>query len=159
MAAARLKNITLPPTMAATLVNVSTREPPPLQALSGTLDPNLVAIIAKCLHKNPADRWASCDELAAALAPFEDRNNGIYTVGPAASSPSGPGRTVSLDGTGQARPYESPADPGDLVLHLPDEARAPALLVGLPTELSAAQRAAYDWLVRGSSSLPQRESS
>ena len=72
---------------------------------------------------------------------------------------SGPGRTVSLDGTGQARPYESPADPGDLVLHLPDEARAPALLVGLPTELSAAQRAAYDWLVRGSSSLPQRESS
>lgn len=66
---------------------------------------------------------------------------------------SGPGRTVSLDATGRSRPYEAPADPNHLVLHLPDDTRSPALLVGLPAQLTAAQRAAYDWLVRGSSTL------
>jgi hypothetical protein len=66
---------------------------------------------------------------------------------------SGPGRTVSLDGSGRSQPYAAPADPDHLVLHLPDNARAPALLVGLPTQLTAAQRAAYDWLVQGSNKL------
>ena len=66
---------------------------------------------------------------------------------------SGPGRTVALDGSGRSQPYEAPADPSHLVLHLPDNTRAPALLVGLPAELTAAQRASYDWLVQGSNAL------
>ncbi len=61
----------------------------------------------------------------------------------------GPGRTVSIDTSGRALPYEAPADPEHLVLHLPEVAREPALLVGLPTQLTAAQRATYDWLVGG----------
>lgn len=66
----------------------------------------------------------------------------------------GPGRTVSIDGTGRSEPFESPAAPDHLVVHLPDTARDPALLVGLPIELTAAQRATYDWLVKGSNRLP-----
>ncbi len=64
-----------------------------------------------------------------------------------------PGRTVVVDDTGRALAYESPADPGALVLHLPDEDRRSALVVGLPMELSPAQRATYDWLVSGRRSL------
>jgi hypothetical protein len=59
-----------------------------------------------------------------------------------------PGRTVAVDRTGRARPFER-ADREQLVLHLPTENGARALLVGLPATLSAAQRAAYDVLVTG----------
>lgn len=65
----------------------------------------------------------------------------------------GPGRTMAIDASGAARPYENPADPTHLVLHLPKSTRDPALLVGLPHELSAAQRATYDWLVRQTRAL------
>jgi hypothetical protein len=64
-----------------------------------------------------------------------------------------PGRTVSVDPSGRADPYEAPA-PDRLVLHLPSEAGARALLVGLPTALSPAQRSAYDVLVEGRQKLP-----
>lgn len=57
-----------------------------------------------------------------------------------------PGWTVSIDQTGKSEPYESYR--GDrLVLHLPDTKGGRALLVGLPPELSTAQRATYDVLV------------
>ncbi len=58
------------------------------------------------------------------------------------------GRTVSVDATGRAHPYGGPSR-DDLILHLPDAAGARALLVGLPVELSPAQRATYDALVAG----------
>ncbi|HEX9887772.1 MAG TPA: hypothetical protein VGA70_14840 [Longimicrobiales bacterium] len=60
-----------------------------------------------------------------------------------------PGRTVVIDGTGRARPYEPPADRDALILHLPDEARHLARVVSLPPELTTAQRASYDWLAVG----------
>lgn len=60
-----------------------------------------------------------------------------------------PGRTVCVDGTGRASPYEAPAASEALVLHIPDSRRGRPLLVGLPAELSPAQRATYDWLVSG----------
>ncbi len=58
------------------------------------------------------------------------------------------GRTVSIDTSGRAEPYVSPADPGALVLHLPVRGST-ALLVALPPDLSPAQRATYDWMVGG----------
>lgn len=58
------------------------------------------------------------------------------------------GRTVSIDPTGEAHPYEGPSD-GGLVLHLPDDQGSRALVVGLPPDLSDAQRATYDVLVAG----------
>ncbi|MEM7413991.1 MAG: hypothetical protein AAF389_00755 [Gemmatimonadota bacterium] len=58
-----------------------------------------------------------------------------------------PGRTVSIDATGRAHPYEGP-NLERLILHLPD-GKGRALLVGLPPELSSEQRATYDVLVAG----------
>lgn len=60
-----------------------------------------------------------------------------------------PGRTVSVDPSGKAEPYQSPQVTGALVLHLPDEQRTKAILVALPPHLSQAQRATYEWLVAG----------
>lgn len=63
-----------------------------------------------------------------------------------------PGRAVSIDETGRAHAHEAP-DLGRLVLHLPDQKGARALVVGLPPELSPAQRATYDVLVAGKQRL------
>jgi hypothetical protein len=60
-----------------------------------------------------------------------------------------PGRTVEIDPSGRALPYSQPVSPDRLVLHLPTSARDPAILVGLPTTLSPAQRATYSLLVKG----------
>jgi len=59
-----------------------------------------------------------------------------------------PGRTVSIDETGKEHPYEGP-DLSRLILHVPDHTGTRALLVGLPPNLSAAQRATFDVLVSG----------
>ena len=65
-----------------------------------------------------------------------------------------PGRTVTVDPSGKSTAYAVPAPRDALVLHLPQEKRVKALVVGLPTELTAAQRATYDWLVAGKLRLP-----
>jgi hypothetical protein len=59
-----------------------------------------------------------------------------------------PGRTVSIDPSGRAHTYETAA-PDRLILHLPDDNGAKALLVALPSALTAEQRATYDVLVSG----------
>jgi hypothetical protein len=59
-----------------------------------------------------------------------------------------PGRTVTVDDSGRARPYEASGAIG-LILHLPEDAGGRALLVALPRTLSPAQRATYDVLVAG----------
>jgi hypothetical protein len=61
-----------------------------------------------------------------------------------------PGRTVQVDATGLAQPYAVPVPVDALVLHLPDSTSAKAIVVGIPPELSPAQRAAFDLLVRQS---------
>lgn len=63
-----------------------------------------------------------------------------------------PGRTVSIDDTGLAHPYEGPSRER-LILQLPDEG-VRAVLIGLPSELTPAQRAAYDVLVAGKQRRP-----
>jgi hypothetical protein len=64
------------------------------------------------------------------------------------------GRTVMVDAHGVAEPYASPAPLDRLILHVPD-GRGRALVVGLPTELSRAQRATYDLLVSGKLTLKE----
>lgn len=58
------------------------------------------------------------------------------------------GDTVQIDPSGRADPYQRPVERDRLVLHLPTSTRHPALPVGLPPELSPAQQATYDLLVR-----------
>ena len=59
-----------------------------------------------------------------------------------------PGHTVTIDDSGRARPYEA-SGPDGLIVHLPEDKGARALLVSLPRSLSAPQRATYDVLVAG----------
>ena len=66
-----------------------------------------------------------------------------------------PGRTVMVDRTGVSEPYRAPAPPDRLILHLPDGSRGRALVVGIPAELSRAQRATYDLLVGGKLTLKE----
>lgn len=62
---------------------------------------------------------------------------------------SAPGDTVEVDATGRRHPHAPPTPLDRLVLHLPRERGARAQLVGLPIELSPAQRATYALLVQG----------
>jgi hypothetical protein len=67
-----------------------------------------------------------------------------------------PGRTMMVDHTGAAAPYRAPAPADWLILHLPEGRGAGrALVVGLPAELSRAQRATYDLLVSGKLTLKE----
>lgn len=59
-----------------------------------------------------------------------------------------PGRAYEIDTSGRRSPYSPPTPHDRLVLHLPDSGTR-ALLVGLPIELSDAQRSTFDLLVQG----------
>jgi hypothetical protein len=59
-----------------------------------------------------------------------------------------PGRTVMVDGSGRATPWASPVPLDRLVLHLPDGRGGGAIPVGIPPELTPAQRATWDLLVK-----------
>lgn len=60
------------------------------------------------------------------------------------------GTTLQVDPTGLAAPYVPPVPRDHLVIHLPDSSTAKALVVGIPPQMSPAQRATYDLLVSGS---------
>lgn len=60
------------------------------------------------------------------------------------------GSPAQIDATGRYHPYAPPVPADHMVLHLPTSARDPALVIGLPAQLSPAQRATYALLVRGS---------
>lgn len=64
-----------------------------------------------------------------------------------------PGRTVEVDRSGRAYPYDPPSAADRLVLHIPEGRVSRALLVGLPAQPSPAQMATYDLLVAGKQRL------
>jgi hypothetical protein len=64
-----------------------------------------------------------------------------------------PGRTVQIDPGGRAADYARPVPPDALVLHLPERTTVKAIVVGIPSTLSPAQRASYDLLVKQAQSL------
>lgn len=66
---------------------------------------------------------------------------------------AGPGRAVGIDETGRAQPYSPDCPLEHLVLHIPEERGKRAILVSLPPNPSAAQRATFDLLVRGKQRL------
>jgi hypothetical protein len=67
---------------------------------------------------------------------------------------AGTGNAVVIDDSGRASPLEGVPSWDQLILHLPDAGRVRALPVGLPPELSEAQRATVDLLVKGKVRLP-----
>ena len=62
---------------------------------------------------------------------------------------STPGKPVEVDETGRTHRYQPPTPQDRMILHVPEGGTGRALVVGLPPELSSAQRATYDLLVAG----------
>ncbi len=58
------------PTVAATLLMVSSENPWPIERLVADVPAGLVAVIDRCLKKNPRDRWPDAATMSSALAPF-----------------------------------------------------------------------------------------
>src|SRR5690606_13046964 len=98
----------LGPPMAATLVAVSTKPHPPIAQLAPHVPPGLIAVVDRCLAKDPAARFASCAELSFALAPFEQlgapmpamasHTHAPPMTAPPQQAPSSPGATVITGG-------------------------------------------------------------
>ncbi|HFE44083.1 MAG TPA: serine/threonine protein kinase, partial [Nannocystis exedens] len=101
------------PTIASTLVAVATREPVPLTELAPYVPAELVAVIEKCIQKDPARRYSSARELSDALAPFE--NLPPIPADAMRSAPSQPlpvapiGGSLATDYTHTQTPTTSPA--------------------------------------------------
>ncbi|MBA3546539.1 MAG: serine/threonine protein kinase, partial [Nannocystis sp.] len=72
-------------TMAATLVALAIKEPKPIEELAPHIPPEMIAVVRKCLSKDPDGRYQSSRELADALAPFEQLAGALP---PAASQPT-----------------------------------------------------------------------
>lgn len=67
----------------------------------------------------------------------------------------GAGRTVRIDANGRAEETDSIDNEPTLLLHLPSDEAAPAIVVACPREPSAAQRATLALLVEGRSHAPR----
>ena len=65
-----------------------------------------------------------------------------------------PGRTVSIDASGRARPFRTLGGEQTLVLHIPNDTGVDVLPLAVPLELSPAQRATLDLLVNRARGLP-----
>jgi serine/threonine-protein kinase len=87
-------------TMAATLVALATKEPKPIESFSPNVSPDLIAVVRRCLVKDPAGRYQSARELADALAPFEHMAPGAL--------PSPPQPTTSGTYAGSPQPTTGP---------------------------------------------------
>ncbi|TVP46329.1 MAG: hypothetical protein EA350_07395 [Gemmatimonadales bacterium] len=74
-----------------------------------------------------------------------------------AGASAGAGSAVVIDDSGRASPLEGVPRWDQLVLHLPEARGVRALPVGLPPELSEAQRATVDLLVKGKVRIPSDE--
>lgn len=93
------------------------------------------------------------DELIPAVAADGDPLALWLDYGRLLARLAGPGRTLEVDASGRASPVEDDArrDPGagSLLLHLPDDAAAPAVVLRCPRDATPAQDASIDLLVLG----------
>jgi len=117
-------------TMAATLVALATKEPKPIESLASHVPPEFVAVVRRCLNKDPEGRFQSAREMSDALAPFEQMagalpppsspqtmagGGGFQTTSPQTSTtaPAAPAATVITGGgppqTFQPTPHQPQA--------------------------------------------------
>jgi hypothetical protein len=66
---------------------------------------------------------------------------------------TGPGKTVWIDASGRAHPLRDQVGPDQLTLHVPVDTGLPVLALAVPRQLSAAQGATLDLLVRSARAL------
>ena len=67
--------------IAVLLAHIS-RKPPHLAEVAPGLDPRLAAIVMRCLAKNPSDRFADAEGVAAALAALEAEDDEVSAPAP-----------------------------------------------------------------------------
>ena len=59
------------------------------------------------------------------------------------------GQATAIDATGRARPFDPSApDAGEMILHIPDDDRAPAIALAMPSTPSESQRETAELLLR-----------
>src|SRR5262249_55603699 len=83
-------------TPAQVLAAVIEREPEPLHVLRPDVPPALEALVARCLRKDPAERFGKTDELASALAELSGRSRSGSPHEGTGASPS-PSAAVSAE--------------------------------------------------------------
>jgi serine/threonine protein kinase len=123
----------------AILFHVMNEQPIPLREMRAGLDPNLEAIVKRCLERHPNDRFQSADELANALEQHVDGHTAHVTSGmhlvvdDTAALEHTRSEELSIGPVGYARPAASPKARrrlatsalvllGAFVLHLSDRA-------------------------------------
>lgn len=89
------------------------------------------------------------EELIPAVAGEADPLEAWADYGKMLARTLGAGRTVELDDTGRAGPVDDVRAAPGLVLHLPDDAARPAMVLRCPRTPTAAQQAAVELLVEG----------
>jgi serine/threonine protein kinase len=92
-------------TPAEVLAAVIERDPEPLRQLRPEVPEALEALVARCLQKDPARRFAKTDDLAAELAALAGRSR----HGSLAGAPSAPGAAVSAEIVPASSPRPAPA--------------------------------------------------
>ena len=144
------------PTMAATLVALSTKEPKPIESIVPGIPPELIAVVRRCLVKDPAGRYQSARELADALAPFEQfagtlpsapqptiSGGALSTTSPQGQQPAG-GTQVSAPHAPQATMITGHGPPG-ATTPVATPVANPATFVG--GNLGAAGQADDSWSI------------
>ncbi len=95
------------PTVAATLLMVSSEDATPMDALVPDVPPALVRIVARCLEKQPAARFADVQELDAALLPFAARERDMAPWEPAATEREDSDERVPSEGSRPTSPWSA----------------------------------------------------
>ena len=88
-------------TMADTMAAIVRDDPPDLQQINGAVPPALARIVARCLAKEPAERFHSAHDLALSLEAISGAGSGTSVAPPAARTEKGlvvlPFRNMSED--------------------------------------------------------------
>ena len=88
-------------TMADTMAAIVRDDPPDLQQVNGAVPPALARIVARCLAKDPAERFHSAHDLALSLEAISGAGSGTSAAAPTARTEKGlvvlPFRNMSED--------------------------------------------------------------
>jgi serine/threonine protein kinase/thioredoxin-like negative regulator of GroEL len=88
-------------TIADTMAAIVRDDPPDLQQINGAVPPALAHIVARCLAKDPADRFHSAHDLALSLEAISGAGSGVSAPAPIARTDKGlvvlPFRNLSAD--------------------------------------------------------------
>jgi serine/threonine-protein kinase len=101
--------------MTALVAKVMTEPPVPLRVRQPALPPAFEQVVSRCLERDPARRFSSAAELAAALAPFTGftaSRGSIPDLGSQGYGPASAATGPSSYGTGQSPAYGAAQTPG-----------------------------------------------